>query len=84
MQSPLVKKKSPTSAWRPSTYSIRKALRPPRKAYSWPAVAVAAALAGARFQQNPKPQALRRMFDDFYNCIGEINDHIELQLNDRG
>jgi hypothetical protein len=45
MQSPLVKKKSPTSAWRPSTYSTRKALQPPRKACSWPAVAVAAAVA---------------------------------------
>lgn len=46
------------------------------------AVAVAAALAGAHFQQNPKPIAVRRMFDEVYNCIGEINDHIELQLND--
>jgi hypothetical protein len=46
------------------------------------AVALQAALAGAHFQQNPKPIATRRMFDDFYNCIGEINDHIELQLND--
>jgi hypothetical protein len=46
------------------------------------AVAVAAALAGAHFQQNPKPIATRRMFDDSYNCIGEVNDHIELQLND--
>jgi hypothetical protein len=46
MQSPLVKKKSPTSAWRPSTYSIRKALRPPRTAYrSLGAVAVAVAVA---------------------------------------
>jgi hypothetical protein len=45
MQSPLVKKKSPTSVWRPSTYSIRKALRPPRTAYrSHGAVAVAAAV----------------------------------------
>ena len=46
MQSPLVKKKSPTSAWRPSTYSIRKALRPPRTAYrSLGAVAAAVAVA---------------------------------------
>ena len=46
MQSPLVKKKSPTSAWRPSMYSIRKALRPPRTAYrSLGAVAAAVAVA---------------------------------------
>jgi hypothetical protein len=47
MQSPLVKKKSPTSASRPSTYSTRKALKPPGTAYSWPVVAVVAAVAAA-------------------------------------
>ena len=44
-RSPSVKKKSPMSAWRPSTYSTRKALQLPRTAYSWPAVAVAVAVA---------------------------------------
>ena len=48
MQSPLVKKKSPTSAWRLSTYSTRKALRLPRAAYrSLGAVAAAVAVAVA-------------------------------------
>ena len=46
MQSPLVKKKSPTSAWRPSTCSTRKTRQRLRAAYrSLTAVAVAVAVA---------------------------------------
>lgn len=44
--------------------------------------AAAAAAAAANFQQTNRPAPLRRMFNDFYQCIGEINDHIQLELND--
>lgn len=46
------------------------------------AVAAAAARAAARFTQQPPEAPLRRMFDGFYKAVGEINDHIELQLSD--
>jgi hypothetical protein len=42
-----VRRKSPTSVWRRSMSSTRKAPRPPVTAYKWPGVAGAAAAAAA-------------------------------------
>lgn len=47
-----------------------------------PVVAMTAATAAAYIELNPPPTASRRMFDQFYNEVGEINDHIELKLQD--
>jgi hypothetical protein len=44
--------------------------------------AIAAAQAAANFQQTNIPTPLRRIFDPFYHCLGEVNDHIEIQLSD--
>lgn len=45
-------------------------------------MAMEVATAVANIEQNPPQSAVRRMFDPYYRCIGEINDHIELQLKD--
>lgn len=45
-------------------------------------MAMQVATATAALQQNPRQSAVRRMFDPFYRQIGEINNHIELQLKD--
>lgn len=46
------------------------------------AVAMQAATAAAAIEQNPPQSAVVRMFDPYYNCIGEINDRIELKTKD--
>lgn len=43
---------------------------------------MAAATAAAAIEQNPPQSAVLRIFDPYYNCIGEINDHIELRIKD--
>jgi len=47
-----------------------------------PTVAMTAALAAAAVEQNPPADALFRMFDPFYNQVGEVNNHISLKLAD--
>lgn len=47
-----------------------------------PTIAMTAAIACAQVEQNPPADALFRMFDPYYNQLGEVNNHIELKLSD--
>jgi hypothetical protein len=47
-----------------------------------PTVAMTAAIAAAAVEQNAPADALLRMFDPFYNPVGEVNNHISLKLSD--
>jgi hypothetical protein len=47
-----------------------------------PYVAAAAAISSAYVEQHPPANASRRIFDQYYNEVGSVNDHIELKLTD--